>query len=142
MKLLCKDIKEARWAIISIIAYFVIMKTIFHTVCPMVLFTGFPCPACGLTRAGVKLLKLDFSGAFLMHPFIYPIMMLVLCFFVEHYVLLRKEQTISKWFAIIIMVGMIVFYIWRMITQFPDVPPMTYYRHNVIRYLLLFFGVL
>ncbi|MGN1166728.1 MAG: DUF2752 domain-containing protein [Lachnospiraceae bacterium] len=133
-KLFCKDINSAKWAIMFIVAYFVVLKKYFYTVCPMVLFTGIPCPACGLTRAGYKVLHLDFFGAFEIHPFIYPILLLIVIFFVERYVLQKKKMTVLKWCAITVIIGMIIFYIWRMVKYFPDVPPMTYYRYNVFNY--------
>ena len=134
-KLFCKDINSAKWAIIFIIAYFVILKNYFYTVCPMVLCTGFPCPACGLTRAGFRVLRLDFEGAFKTHPFIYPIIFLAVLFVIERYVLQKKEMKILKWCAIVVLVGMILFYIWRMIKYFPDTPPMTYYGNNVLNHM-------
>lgn len=131
-KLFCRDIDSAKWAVIVIIAYFVIFKSLFHTICPLVLFTGFPCPACGLTRAGFHVLHLDFAGAFHTHPFIYPVIGLAIVFFVERYILQKKKPALLKWCAIIVLAGMIVFYVWRMVRYFPDVPPMTYYNRNLL----------
>lgn len=130
--LFCKDIKSAKWAIIVIIAYFVILRKIFHTICPVVLFTGFPCPACGLTRAGMRVLHLDFAGALHTHPFIYPIIVLAVIFFAERYILQKEKLNVSKWCAVLIIAGMILFYVWRMVRFFPDVPPMTYYNRNLL----------
>lgn len=52
-RLLWKDIKDIKWAIIVVIAYFVLAKNYLYSLCPMVVITGFPCPGCGLTRAGL-----------------------------------------------------------------------------------------
>lgn len=43
--------------------------------CPILYVTGIPCPGCGMSRACLKLLQLDFTGAFHYHPlcFILPI---------------------------------------------------------------------
>lgn len=49
--------------------------------CPLQHFTGIPCPGCGLSRAVVALLRLDFGLAFRYHPMIYvlpPVVLLVL----------------------------------------------------------------
>ena len=73
LKLLWKDIKDVKWAIIIIIAYFVLGRYFLYSLCPMVMVTGLPCPGCGLTRAGFALLRLDLAGAYRIHPFIYPI---------------------------------------------------------------------
>ena len=71
--LLWKDIKDMKWAVILITAYFALGWKYLYSLCPVVVITGFPCPGCGLTRAGVRLLRLDFAGAFGIQPFIYPI---------------------------------------------------------------------
>lgn len=134
-QLFCKDINSAKWAIMLIVAYYVILRKYFYTICPMVLFTGFPCPACGLTRAGFKVLRFDFAGAFRIHPFIYPIILLAILFAIERYIMQKKKLTMLKWSAILIITGTVLFYIWRMVKCFPDVPPMTYYRHNVLNYI-------
>ncbi len=136
-----KDIYAARWAIIIIIAYFVFLSRFVYTLCPLALLTGFPCPACGLTRAGFCLLHLDFAGAWAVHPFIFPLLLLAFLFCLNRYFL--KGQPLNKllyWGAVITMVGMIIFYIWRMVTQFPGDPPMTYYSGNLINRFLTLLG--
>ena len=35
-------------------------------------FTGVPCPSCGMTRAFLSLLKLDFYRSFYYHPLLIP----------------------------------------------------------------------
>ena len=58
-----KDIKQTKWAIIVIIAYFVFGRKFIYSICPLIMLTGYPCPSCGLTRAGIRLLHFDFAGA-------------------------------------------------------------------------------
>ena len=41
----------------------------FSPVCPFHIATGLWCPGCGLTRASVKLVQLDFAGALRMNIF-------------------------------------------------------------------------
>jgi len=38
--------------------------------CPLRFFTGVCCPGCGMTRAVLALLRLDFSGALREHPLV------------------------------------------------------------------------
>lgn len=130
MKILLKDIKSARWAIMIIIAYFAFLKDYFYTTCPSVLLTGYPCPGCGMTRAMFKVLRFDFKGAFEIHPFIYPIGILFVTFCISRYILDGKYMKYVKWFMILIAAGMILLYVYRMITMFPDTAPMTYYSNN------------
>lgn len=39
--------------------------------CPILAFTGIPCPGCGITRAAKALLLLDFAGAWSWNPMIF-----------------------------------------------------------------------
>lgn len=139
--LLKNDIKSAKWAIMIIIAYFVLGSKVMHSTCPMVWLTGFPCPACGLTRAGIRLLHLDFAGAWQMHPFIYAIGICVAVFAWNRYIAKRKVGNILKACLVMMVIAMTAFYIWRMYRFFPEVPPMTYYRYNLLRMLGVAFGV-
>lgn len=127
---LCSDIKAAKWAIIFVIAYFVFFKKILYSLCPMVIFTGYPCPACGLTRATFCLLRLDFSEAFRIHPFVYAVIVYLAVFGVNRYILGRKMGKKLKWGMAVIIIAMILFYLWRMKTDFPGAPPMSYYAGN------------
>ena len=125
------DVLQAKWAIIFIIAYFSFLRKYFYSTCPVVIITGFPCPACGMTRAAFQLIDLDFTGAFKTHPFIYMIILIIVLFCVNRYVLLRKTPEYIKWLLISCIICMIGFYIWRMITFFPGEPPMSYYPDNL-----------
>lgn len=136
-ELFVKDIISAKWAIILIVAYFVFLKKVFQITCPVVLFTGFPCPGCGLTRAGFHILHLDFFGAWQIHPFIYPIIVMVIIYSIERYVLMKKEMVMLKWYAVLMIIGLLLFYVWRMKRLFPDVSPMTYYPHNFLNRILI-----
>lgn len=140
--LLKSDIKNARWAIMIIIAYFVFGSKILHSICPMVWLTGFPCPACGLTRAGMALLHLDFKGAWEMHPFIYVVLILGVIWGWNRYVCRRQSWKYWKEILIITVILMILFYAWRMYCFFPEVPPMTYDPDNLIRITAVAFGII
>ncbi len=133
-RLLWKDIKDIKWAIIVVIAYFVLAKNYLYSLCPMVVITGFPCPGCGLTRAGVRLLRLDFAGAFQIHPFIYPIVVCLGILGWNRYIRNRRMGTGLKLLSAIICILMILFYIWRMVCYFPQEPPMSYYGRNLLRF--------
>ena len=136
MKKILDDIKSAKWAIMLIIAYFVLFRRYIYTICPVVLMTGYPCPGCGMTRAALRLLRFDFLGAWEMHPFIYAVVILMIMFGVNRYLLNEKYNCQLKVIIIFIAFAMIVFYIWRMYTMFPTTTPMTYYNGNCMRRLL------
>lgn len=129
------DIKSAKWVIIFIIAYFAFMRIIFHSTCPVVLLSGFPCPACGLSRAGRLLLHLDVTGACKVHPFIFPIAGIILLFLWNRYICLKKTTEWIKWSMIIVIISAVIYYIWRMYHYFPGEPPMSYYSNNLLFYI-------
>lgn len=126
------DMKRAKWAVLLVFAYFVLLRKLFITTCPVVLVTGLPCPGCGMTRACLCLLHLDFAGAWQMHPFIYVLFVFVVYFGIRRYIggILDTENLWKA--AAVIGIFMILFYIWRMLRYFPGDPPMSYYYGNVL----------
>ena len=131
-----KDIAELKWAIIAVIAYFALSGRILGSVCPLVYITGFPCPSCGLTRAGLAVLHLDFGRAWEMHPFIFLIGLWVLAAAYERYGKGRDGLSFHLKLAGGAMIaGMVLFYIYRMYVYFPNCPPMTYYYDNLLYHI-------
>lgn len=122
---------------------FCIWKSIFAGYLPFGLDHGISCPACGLTRAGIRLLHLDFKGAWKMHPFIYAFAAGVVIFAWKRYIC---KKPIGKWFktgCVVCVVLMVIYYVWRMYRYFPDQPPMSYYHYNLLRLLMdVAFGAL
>ncbi len=56
--------------------------------CPIYRLTGFPCPACGTTRALISLVKLNLGGYFHYNPMGLP---LLTVFFSTIFGLIRKK---------------------------------------------------
>ena len=126
------DIKHAKWAVLLVFAYFVLLRKLFVTTCPAVLITGLPCPGCGMTRALLHLLHFDFAGAWQIHPFVYVILIFIIWFGVRRYIMgIRDTKNVWK-IAAVIGIFMILFYIWRMLRYFPGDPPMSYYYGNLL----------
>ena len=71
IKIFLSDLYQNRIAILCIIIYMGVTQFLFHSVCPIAILFGFPCPACGLTRAGISFLTTHFSTAFQMNPCIF-----------------------------------------------------------------------
>jgi hypothetical protein len=46
----------------------VALGQLHFSVCPFANLTGHPCPGCGLTRAALSLMRLDFAAALRLHP--------------------------------------------------------------------------
>lgn len=135
VKLLWEDIKNLRVALVIIVIYLGFMELVLHNGCPFVVLTGFPCPACGLTRAGIHVLKGEWLWACKLNFMIFPIIILALIAIVYRYFLQKSLASLRKYLIVMILV-MVVYYIYRMITQFPGNPPMSYYHSNFIAKLV------
>ena len=223
IKLLLNDIRSIKWALIFISVCFVFFEITAGSICPVYALTGYPCPGCGLTRAGICVLRLDFAGAWELNPFIFPIGILLAAYAVNRYILkafchrksdrpiqgeeppersvliqskseddagegvleyigapeqrtmvqrapesgagnsgleyfvppeqrvwkniiygenidkikymkLPGQNNLRRWLdccAVLVLAGLIIFYVWRMISCFPGEPPMVYNEENL-----------
>lgn len=82
-----QDIFQIRLALSVLLIYCLMTQLIFHTVCPWMIVTHMPCPACGLTRAGISFVLLHFADAGGWNPAIYLWIPYLLYLIVFRYVL-------------------------------------------------------
>lgn len=94
--------------------------------------TGIPCPGCGMTRAHLAALRLDFRGAFYYHPLWFLPVPLILCQAVRPGGFFRKPRWNTAAAAVLLVLVLGV-YVLRMVRCFPDVPPMEYQPDNLLR---------
>lgn len=85
-----QDLYRIRYALLILTMYAVPTQILFQTICPFAILTGLPCPACGLTRAGLCLLRGDFVSAWETHPCIFLWVVLILYLVVYRYFLQKK----------------------------------------------------
>ena len=91
-KRLCDDIRSIRLPLVVLTIYGIVTQMIFGTVCPWAILTHFPCPACGLTRAGFCFITLHIREAMEWNAMIcFWIPYLFYCL-TERYVLGRKPR--------------------------------------------------
>lgn len=134
-KILREDIYGVRGVIIALALYFLFFRYILRSICPVVLVTGFPCPGCGMTRAWLQALRLDFAGAFRWHPLFWTLPLLVLLFLFCNR--LPKKAVVAA--AAILAVLFAGTYIVRMVWLFPRTPPMTVNENAPLNRLLRLF---
>lgn len=135
LSLIITDIKMNYKGLLIYIVVAFLMDRFFGTICPMRLFVGLPCPACGMTRATILIFLGEFRAAYEMYPLIYFVyfFLFLLCFF---------RYFARKWFdkflycGIIILSIILVVYVYRMGTLFPKVEPMTYDQNNLLNFIL------
>lgn len=134
LQLIREDIRAYGLAVAIIVGYLFFCLKFFYSSCPIVTLTGFPCPGCGLTRAGIALLHFRFAEAVHMHPMIYPIAVFVLVFLICRYLLQKPTRFLLK-YVVLILAAMGILYVYRMLKYFPNHEPMTYYYGAVFRFL-------
>lgn len=78
-----QDLHRLRPALLILLIYGLVTQLIFHTVCPFAILTGFPCPACGMTRAILLFCTGEFRLSFSLHPvaLFWPLLLLYLGYF-------------------------------------------------------------
>lgn len=103
--------------------------------------TGVPCPGCGMTRAHLAVLRLDFQEAFFYHPLWFlPLPLLAgSALFPNGLFRNRKWDTAGSILLLILVLGV---YGVRMALYFPHTPPMDYSSRNLLGWVLsLFQGI-
>ena len=91
------------------------LATLGVPVCPSALAMNFPCPGCGLTRAGLALLRGDFTTAFGLQPLaplVIPFYLGVLGWCVLNY-LRYGDARLKRWMGIgIVVAGAALLVVW------------------------------
>lgn len=100
--------------------YLVAAQSLFHSVCPIAIFFGVPCPACGLTRAGVLLLSGQWKTAWQMHPAVFLLLPYLLYLGFFRYVIGNKPPHIT---GITYLLGAIVIALYLLRFSSGALPP-------------------
>lgn len=130
---------KKNWLLLILFLAFVLVTYFFKLPnCPFKLLIGYPCPACGLTRATFALFRFDFVAAFNYNPliFILPIIGWIIIF--KSRPLIEKIYK-SKVFWIVVGLLVIGVFILRFIFVYPN-EPMEYNENNLINLILRSFN--
>ena len=97
-------------------AYLLIIALLYHwnISCLFLRFLDIPCPGCGMTRAMLAALKLDFSAAFAAHPMFWSMPVLYAYFLLDKGLFPSK-----KWNSIvlhIIGIGFLVQWVAKLVS--------------------------
>lgn len=134
-----KDIVNNRVGILAFAGIFILFFVLFEDVCPSQILFGCPCPGCGLTRAGMLVIRFRFAEAWQMHPFIYAWLFLLLYVCYNRYIRGKKAKGLIP-LVIGITIVMFVFYIYRMCRYYPNVEPMTQQSDSLYHTVMDFMG--
>lgn len=130
LKTLLDFIKKYYVFLLIFLAYILITYFLKIPNCPVKLLTGYPCPGCGMTRAGFSILKLDFKSAFEYNPliFVLPFILVILIFRECKFI---KKIHNNNIFWICLLVVTLGVYVYRMICIYPEYP-LNYDSRNLI----------
>jgi Mn2+/Fe2+ NRAMP family transporter len=81
--------------------------------CPFRYFTGICCPGCGMTRALLACLKLDFKTAFHMHPLIFIMPIAAIIFLLKN----KLPKWLVNTLAAVFIMLMVAVYFYRLFTD-------------------------
>lgn len=132
------DIKEYGMAIVALMLYTFFANLVFHAFCPLIIFSGIPCPGCGVSRATAYFLTGRWRQAWQMNPMVFPIALAAVYFGWNRYLLGRKAVGI-KAIIIALLVLMIVVYGVRMYLYYPDRVPYVYTEDNMLARLYSYY---
>jgi hypothetical protein len=97
---------KTKLIITLLVLAFAVVLYVFKIPCPILAFTGLPCFGCGMTRALVWALQLNFAAAFSCH-FMFPsVPFLYLCFLYDGK--LFKNKIFNIVFYIVIITGFLL----------------------------------
>ena len=126
-----EDWRHYRSTVLIIAGVLVIFSLFGKGVCPLANLWGLPCPGCGMTRSLVLLLTGRWRESWRMHPFLGAWILFIGAGAAERY-LFQKNGKWKKVVLVLLLVGMIVWYVYRMATVFPDVEPYIYIEGNMM----------
>lgn len=82
-----------------------VLSKLFGSICPTYRFLGICCPFCGMTRAHLAALRLDFSTAMYYNPVFY--LGIPCIFFMVHEKLFAPKYTLHRKIAAGVLLGII-----------------------------------
>lgn len=131
-----KDIRRFWFAGVILILYYAAARVFLHGLCPVVYFTGIPCPGCGLTRAVLFFLTGQFARSLSINPAGILWIALAGYFAFNRYILGRQNRRMATALVAVVACITIIVYLYRMALCFPGTPPVSYTGNNVLSKLI------
>ena len=113
-----------------VLLVFVLFSTVTGiSTCLLYNVAGFPCPACGLTRAWLSALTGQFSLALHYHPLFWSAPLVLLPF-------LKVTDKVKIRYGLLFLALFIVVWVYRMAVYFPGAPPMNFNEGSLVARIL------
>ncbi|MBE6376788.1 MAG: DUF2752 domain-containing protein [Lentisphaerae bacterium] len=120
--------------------YFALTCWAETSICPVKAVTGLPCPGCGLTTAGMALLRGDWQAAYQANAMIFAFPPVAAIFIIS---LIWRNKKFSRFANIIYLIaalGLAGYFVYRLICFFPHGPyPMEVTYNTIPRRLFQLF---
>lgn len=111
------------------IALMILIRIAGGSVCFIKSVFGVPCPACGMSRAWMSVVRGDFAGAFILHP-LFPLPVIIAGMFIFIPRIRHYRQSAALWAPVILL--FISVYALRMFFYFPHIPPLDFNHHAIL----------
>ena len=135
------DLKKYKREIIIGSIVYILLILIFGKTCVLRMLFGVPCAFCGFTRAFIKVLCFNFVDALKIQPFVFLVLALFIIFVLKRYFNIKINDKVFYSLITVCLVGVIAFYIYRMVYFFPTNEPMVYDDNNLLKTIInLYFG--
>jgi len=129
----------AWWVVLIIVSYSVIAWLFTGTSCISASITGFPCPACGVSRAFFELMDGNFSASLHYHPLLIPGITISCAYFILWLTNEKMPRQTDKVLIPVIII-IITVYMARIILMFPDEYPMVYNENAIFPRIIRLVG--
>lgn len=126
-----KDIRSYGGFAVVFLLYDIAVQFLFGAFCPCRIVTGLPCPGCGMTRSVICFAFGQFARGWQYNPLGICWLLLGLYFGAMRYLAGRPAKGTLQVGGILV-VGMLLFYLYRMYRFFPGEVPMEYTGGNLL----------
>lgn len=126
-----QDVKAYGRTIFVLVLLTLLLVKLFGAACILKLVTGFPCPACGMTRAAVLFMRGQIRESIQLQPLFVLVLIGAALFFFCRYVF-RRYEAFLKYYAVFLIGFALVLYCYRMVRYFPDAAPVTYWEESLL----------
>ena len=99
-------------AVLALLAAMLLFMQLLGITCPIKHLTGISCPGCGMTRACLSALRLDFSAAFAYHPLWVSLPLVAVLALVLHFKQKKRAFSVLIW---TFTAAMLAVYLWRIV---------------------------
>jgi len=103
-----ESVLKKRLMLALMIAAIYIIFDVIGIGCPIKFFTGISCPGCGMTRAVMAALRLNFHDALYYHPLFFLVPFMVSLYFFGDYF---KSKFVKYFWAVIIILFLTVYFL-------------------------------